>query len=149
NPAPGATGVPVAGTVAVTFSEPVQAGTIAFVLKNAAGATVPATVSYDAASWTATLTPNAPLNPTSVYTVAVSGVRDASGNLIAGPVSWSFTTASPVSGVGIWDNTTTPASASWNDSSSLEVGVKFRSNAAGYITGLRFYKGSGNTGTHV
>jgi hypothetical protein len=28
-------------------------------------------------------------------------------------------------------------------------GVKFRSDVNGYITGLRFYKGAGNTGTHV
>ena len=28
-------------------------------------------------------------------------------------------------------------------------GVKFRPDRAGYITGLRFYKGAGNTGTHV
>jgi hypothetical protein len=27
--------------------------------------------------------------------------------------------------------------------------VKFRSDVAGYITGIRFYKGSANTGTHV
>ncbi len=33
--------------------------------------------------------------------------------------------------------------------SAIEVGVKFRANQAGFITGIRFYKGSGNTGTHV
>ena len=27
--------------------------------------------------------------------------------------------------------------------------MKFRSDIAGYITGVRFYKGAGNTGTHV
>jgi hypothetical protein len=31
----------------------------------------------------------------------------------------------------------------------LEVGVKFQVDTAGYINGIRFYKGSGNTGTHV
>jgi hypothetical protein len=29
------------------------------------------------------------------------------------------------------------------------VGVKFRSDVAGQIKGIRFYKGAGNTGTHV
>ena len=33
--------------------------------------------------------------------------------------------------------------------SAVELGVKFRSDVAGYITGIRFYKGAGNTGTHV
>ena len=32
---------------------------------------------------------------------------------------------------------------------SLTVGAKFRSDTSGEITGIRFYKGSGNTGTHV
>ena len=35
------------------------------------------------------------------------------------------------------------------DNSAVELGVKFRSDDDGYITGLRFYKGSSNTGTHI
>ena len=35
------------------------------------------------------------------------------------------------------------------DNVPVEVGVKFRAGQNGYITGLRFYKGSTNTGTHV
>ena len=34
-------------------------------------------------------------------------------------------------------------------SSSIELGVKFRSSVNGFITGIRFYKGSSNTGTHT
>ena len=49
----------------------------------------------------------------------------------------------------IWPSTATPAVASDPDSSAIEVGVKFRANQAGFISGIRFYKGSGNTGTHV
>ena len=36
-----------------------------------------------------------------------------------------------------------------DDPNAVELGVKFRSDEAGFITGLRFYKTSGNTGTHV
>ena len=32
---------------------------------------------------------------------------------------------------------------------SLTVGAKFRSDTSGQITAVRFYKGSGNTGTHI
>ena len=47
----------------------------------------------------------------------------------------------------IWDDSFTgPQDA---DTNAVEVGVKFRSDQAGYITGLRFYKTAGNTGTHV
>ncbi|MEO8631184.1 MAG: DUF4082 domain-containing protein, partial [Betaproteobacteria bacterium] len=35
------------------------------------------------------------------------------------------------------------------DTRSIEVGVKFRSDVNGSITGIRFYKSSTNTGTHV
>jgi hypothetical protein len=31
----------------------------------------------------------------------------------------------------------------------LELGVKFKSDVAGTITGIRFYKASTNTGTHI
>ena len=31
----------------------------------------------------------------------------------------------------------------------IEVGVKFRADVAGFITGVRFYKATANTGTHV
>jgi len=49
----------------------------------------------------------------------------------------------------IWSPSTTPATADANDNGSVELGVKFRVNQAGVVTGLRFYKGSLNTGTHV
>ena len=43
----------------------------------------------------------------------------------------------------------TPTTTTTNDANAVELGVKFDSSVAGYITGVRFYKGSGNTGTHV
>ena len=42
-----------------------------------------------------------------------------------------------------------PAVAPRATRNAVEVGVKFRADADGRITGLRFYKGVGNTGTHV
>jgi len=36
-----------------------------------------------------------------------------------------------------------------NDPNPVEVGVKFQSSTGGQATGLRFYKGPQNTGTHV
>jgi hypothetical protein len=36
-----------------------------------------------------------------------------------------------------------------NDPNSVELGLKFQASTAGDITGLRFYKGAANTGTHV
>jgi hypothetical protein len=49
----------------------------------------------------------------------------------------------------LWNTSATPAVASEADSSAVELGTKFSTNAAGKVTGVRFYKGSGNTGTHT
>ncbi len=43
----------------------------------------------------------------------------------------------------------TPTTRRTNDGTSLEVGVKFRSSQNGFITGIRYYKGAGATGTHL
>jgi len=82
--------------------------------------------------------------------VNLSGAKDTAGNTMTA-VSWSFTTASGASGCPctIWPNTTTPANPADADSSSVELGVRFRASQDGYVTGIRFYKGTGNGGTHV
>ena len=49
----------------------------------------------------------------------------------------------------IWSASDAPVNPSQNDPSSVELGVKFRSEVDGFVTGIRFYKGTGNTGTHV
>jgi len=74
---------------------------------------------------------------------------DGSGNSATVPPSGnaplSFTTC-PCS---IWNNSTLPGTPSANDSSAVELGMRFRTDVNGFITGIRFYKGSGNTGTHL
>lgn len=147
-PAAGATGVPVGTSVTATFSEAVQQPTLAFTLTGTSA--VATTLSYDSATRTATLTPTAALSTSTTYTARLSGAQDASGNVMD-PVTWTFTTAATASGCPctIWPGTAAPATAATADSSAVEVGVKFRASQSGFITGLRFYKGSGNTGTHV
>ncbi len=43
----------------------------------------------------------------------------------------------------------TPATVDSGDTNSVELGVKFSSEVAGNITGIRFYKATTNTGTHI
>jgi hypothetical protein len=45
--------------------------------------------------------------------------------------------------------TATPATIDSKDGGSVELGVKFSSETAGSIAGIRFYKASTNTGTHI
>ena len=97
-PANLATGVPTNTTVRVTFNEPMDVTTITnvnIVLRNTlTSALIPATVTYDAATRVATLTPTGPLSNLTNYTVNVTtAVKDASGNALASQFNSSFTTA--------------------------------------------------------
>ncbi len=150
-PAPGATNVSTTTAVTATFSEPVQSSTISFVLKDSSNNTVASTVTYNSSTNTATLTPNAALANSKTYTATVSGAKDLSGNTMTAPVTWSFTTIPPLGSgpFSIWSSSSAPVTADDSDTSSTEVGVKFRSDVAGSVTGIRFYKGPTNTGTHV
>jgi len=147
-PGPGANGVSVNTAVQVTFSEPVQSSTIVFALKDPANNTVPATVTFPSGS-TATLTPNAPLVASTQYTAFVSGAKDPAGNTMSA-INWSFTTAGPANcPCSIWPSNATPAVIADPDTRASEAGVKFRSSVSGFITAIRFYKASTNTGTHI
>ena len=42
-----------------------------------------------------------------------------------------------------------PGCPSDSDTDAVELGVKFRADQDGFVTGIRFYKGTGNTGTHT
>jgi hypothetical protein len=70
------------------------------------------------------------------------------------PVTWSFTTSSTPPAVTcpctLWNSSTVPSTTDvTGDSNSLELGTRFESSASGWITGVTFYKGTGNTGTHT
>lgn len=49
----------------------------------------------------------------------------------------------------IWGTSAAPTNPSDPDAGAVELGMKFRSDVAGQVLGVRFYKGTTNTGTHV
>jgi Domain of unknown function (DUF4082)/Bacterial Ig domain len=51
--------------------------------------------------------------------------------------------------ISIWQPSTAPSLADANDGKPVEVGLKFRSDTKGSVTGIRFYKAAQNTGTHI
>ncbi len=88
-------------TVRAVFSEPMDPASIntsSFELRNALNQVVSATVTYNASTRTATLTPSSPLSYYTTYTATVkdgssyNAVRDIAGNHMAADFSWSFTT---------------------------------------------------------
>ncbi len=157
SPATSATNVPVDSAPKITFSVDMNAATLTAAnlrLQDASGDQVAVSFSYNATTRTATLTPTSTLSNSTVYTVTVvggvSGVRDTSGNAVPVNVTSSFTTA-PVAPAtySVWGGTGTPAIVDVGDSSALEIGMKFRVTADGFITGVSFYKAAANTGTHT
>ena len=49
----------------------------------------------------------------------------------------------------IWSSRVAPVNPDSNDGRSIEVGMRFKSDAAGFIRSIRFYKAATNTGTHT
>ena len=74
---------------------------------------------------------------------------DDTGNLEAPGTGVAVTVAAQICPCTIWSALAVPANASDPDTGAVNVGVKFKSDANGFITGIRFYKGAANTGTHV
>ena len=139
----------------VTFSEAMNEATInanTITLRNPSGGLVSATVAYNPAALTAVLTPAAPLALATTYAATVKGgaggVTDLAGNPLPSDLLWSFATFNQYA-TNIWPSTALPGVADGGPDSAVELGVQFRSAVAGSITGIRFYKASANTGTHV
>jgi Domain of unknown function (DUF4082)/Bacterial Ig domain/Viral BACON domain len=82
------------------------------------------------------------------FTIKSRAVDD-SGNLETPSAGVSVTVVPPDCPCTSWSSTVTPSQVDSGDPSSVELGVKFRSDFNGYITGIRFYKSAANTGTHI
>jgi hypothetical protein len=83
------------------------------------------------------------------YNLCAMAVYDTGSTVASAPVTVTVTPAAAASVVTIWPSTATPKLADDGADSPVELGVKFRSDAPGTITGIRFYKAAANTGTHV
>ncbi|SHF73951.1 Ig-like domain-containing protein [Geodermatophilus nigrescens] len=154
SPIDGSSSVPQTSAVTAVFDEPVEATSIRMGVTGAAGSPVAGTTTYDPGTRTATFRPTEQLAAATRFTVTVSAATDPAGNPMAAPVSWSFTTARPPATPGVcpcsvWDDSAVPAVVSVADPAAVELGMRFRPDTDGTVTGVRFYKGPQNTGTHV
>ena len=104
-PVPDMVNVPVDTVVVAVFSEPINRATLTtatFTLVAEGGSPVPATVSYDSVSFTATLVPDAPLEIRTVYTATLTAaITDTTGLALAADHVWTFTTVQGISGVDV------------------------------------------------
>jgi len=149
-PGTSATSVAVGSAVTVTFNKAITSGSATFTVTGPGGTAVAGTTALNSAGTVLTFTPSSPLSPGAAYQDSVSGATSTTGAAMTSPYNWSFTTSGPtVCPCTIWESDATPATASVSDANSVELGVKFQVNTTGWIYGVRFYKGPGNTGTHT
>jgi hypothetical protein len=148
----GSTGLSVAGSLTITTASlPTASVNLAYTANLAAsGGTPPYTWSIASGALPAGLaltpstgaitgTPTA--TGTSNFTVSVT----AGGQSVTKALSITVNQGTFM----IWPSNPTPAIVDGGDPGAVELGVKFRSDVAGTITGIRFYKSAANTGTHI
>ncbi|AWB91440.1 DUF4082 domain-containing protein [Aeromicrobium chenweiae] len=152
-PLSGSTSVPLGSTVSATFSKPLAPGSATMTLTDANGSLVDGSTAYDAGSRTVTFTPSSELSGFVKYTARAGGV-DTQGNAVSSGARSSFTTVKPAPPRGVcpcstMTDSTTPTILQAADPSAVSLGVRFSADVPGTITGVKFYKGPNNTGSHT
>jgi uncharacterized protein DUF4082/Big-like domain-containing protein/centrosomal CEP192-like protein/carboxypeptidase family protein/ASPM-SPD-2-Hydin domain-containing protein len=157
SPANATGGVSIVSRLSAQFStamDPTSINSSTFQLMDPSSNIIPGTLSYLAGAATATFQPNVTLAYQTTYTAVVRGaVRDFLGNSMGSDFAWTFTTekqsSSSLCPCTIWPSTAVPGSTDSGEGSGIELGVKFRADLDGYVTGVRFYKSTANSGTHI
>jgi Domain of unknown function (DUF4082)/Bacterial Ig-like domain/Bacterial Ig domain len=160
-PIDGASDIPIGVAPRATFSKLLSIlslRTSAVLLQDSAGNPVPFRFAYrfNDPTFTVMIVPQRLLQPLQTYTVTFKGgleephVTDLNGTPLESDYTWSFTTAAAPAPMAIFAPNDTPTGTLQNDPQAVELGLKFRSDSDGLITGVRFYKGRpANGGEHV
>ena len=162
SPLSGATGVSLSAAITADFSEALDPSSVtgSSVLLSGGSGNITATVSYSSTNNRITLTPASALANGVTYTITLKGgtggsvIRDLAGNPMPVDYVWSFTTvAAPVQNGNcpctIFTSQLPAVSNQRDNTIGIVVGTRFQSAGNGTVTALRFYKGVGNTGTHI
>ena len=146
NSPPGApTGVvasPASGQAAVSWTAPAATGgssITSYTVTPYAGSTAGTPVQVSGSTTSANVTG---LTNGTAYTFTVTAAN-ANGTGPASPASAAVTPEDTIF------DFSTPGTVDSGDASSAELGVNFTASTSGTVNGIRFYKASTNTGTHV
>lgn len=93
-------------------------------------------------SYTVTLTATGPGGSNTITRSNLIGVTSSTS-------TGGTTTSTYTCPCSVWDSAARPTNVTIADAAAVNLGVKFTASQNGYITGIRFYKGPYNTGTHV
>ncbi|MBB3326110.1 DUF4082 domain-containing protein [Microlunatus antarcticus] len=148
SPRAGASSVATSTVAAATFSKAVDPATISMQLIDAAQNVINGTVSWNAATRTATFNPVQGLASSTAYTATVNAAT------LAAPVQWTFSTVDPDATPNecpctLFNDSDQPASGPADDSGGVKLGVAFKASQDGQITGARFWKRPEETAPHT
>jgi len=125
-----------------TFTDVDTGDTLTYSSTLADGSALPSWLSFNATTRTFSGTPTA-AGTTSVRVTAT----DLGG--LATSETFNITATTAPTTYSLFTAANTPAQTNLNDGSQLELGVKFQSNVAGTITGIKFYRSANDNGQNV
>ncbi|MGR9060704.1 DUF4082 domain-containing protein (plasmid) [Rhizobium leguminosarum] len=125
-----------------TFTDVDSGETLAYTATAADGTALPAWLSFNASTRTFSGT------PTTGGTYGVKVTATDLGGLAANETFNVAVSAGPTT-YSLFSASSTPAQTNLNDGQQLELGVKFQSNVAGDVTGIRFYRSANDNGQNV
>ncbi|KQV33388.1 MULTISPECIES: DUF4082 domain-containing protein [unclassified Rhizobium] len=102
------------------------------------------TVAFNSQTNTITFTPTTGYSGAASFRYAIS---DGRGGTSSAQVS--LVVAPPGDTQSLFSSSATPTTVTVNDNSPVNLGMKFQADTAGWVTGIKFYKGPSNTGPHT
>ncbi len=139
------TGTPITIQASVLLANDTDADGDPLVITGVSGA-VNGSVAYNAQAQTVTFTPTAGYSGPASFSYAIA---DGKGGTASAQVALTINggqTAVPEQ--NLFAANATPSIVSVNDNQPVNLGMKFQADTAGWVTGIRFYKGTDNTGPH-
>ncbi|MEB3044870.1 DUF4082 domain-containing protein [Rhizobium mulingense] len=125
-----------------TFSDVDSGETLTYSATAADGTALPSWLSFNASTRTFSGTPTT----SGTYGVKVTAT-DLGG--LAANETFNITASTTPATYSLFSASSTPAQTNLNDGQQLELGVKFTSNVAGDVTGIRFYRSANDNGQNV
>src|SRR3954453_9268666 len=87
----------------------------------------------------------------SIVVLGVAGIVAVAGTALANATLTGTHAGDPVlnRSYSLWSSSTVPGTVTDPDRRAVELGLKFTSDQAGTVLGVRFYKSRTNTGVHT
>ncbi|NDK50144.1 DUF4082 domain-containing protein, partial [Rhizobium laguerreae] len=125
-----------------TFTDVDSGETLAYSATAADGTALPSWLSFNASTRTFSGTPTT----SGTYGVKVTAT-DLGG--LAANETFNIAVSTAPTTYSLFSASSTPAQTNLNDGQQLELGVKFTSNVAGDVTGIKFYRSANDNGQDV